>query len=232
MSDFSSFETTLRRAVVLGFALLLLTLFGTVRADSDAPAIQQKPEHEQEKVIVIEADASALTDGQSAKTLIIEAHLDDDVDSNRPQPMRKKRIRILKSSDEIDHPEVQALIEKLSQGADLETIHEDIELITGDDLGEALELSDLDTHVFVGRPGPGMSGRLPPMGPHAIAEGVFQLPKGGAPMRWHASKPHQAPLSKAAADCILDRIAKIETEAGAMLLRDACSAAHPESKDT
>jgi len=206
--------------VTAWIALSLLMLSNAAYADSAAPSVPQ------ERMIVIEAEASSESREEEGKTLIIEAHLDDgQAAMDQPQPVRKKRIRILKSSDDIDHPEVQALIEKLSQGADIDAIEEDIELIGG----ESIELSDLDTHVFIRKGGPddAREGFLPPGRPHGIAEGIFHLPMGDQPMRWHASKPRHPALSKEAAECILDRLSKIDTEAGAMLLRDACSAAHP-----
>jgi hypothetical protein len=207
--------------VTAWIAISLLMLSNAAYADSAAPSLPQ------ERMIVIEAEASSGSrEEEEGKTLIIEAHLDDgQAAMDQTQPVRKKRIRILKSSDDIDHPKVQALIEKLSQGADVDAIEEDIELLGG----ESIELSDLDTHVFIRKGGPGdaREGFLPPGRPHGIAEGIFHLPMGDQPMRWHASKPMHQALSKEAAECILDRLSKIDTEAGAMLLRDACSAAHP-----
>lgn len=206
--------------VTAWIAISFLMLSNAAYADSATPSVPQ------ERMIVIEAEASTESREEEGKTLIIEAHLDDgQAAMDQPQPVRKKRIRILRSSDDIDHPEVQALIEKLSQGANIDAIEEDIELIGG----ESIELSDLDTHVFIRKGGPDDAGEgfLPPGRPHGIAEGIFHLPMGDQPMRWHASKPRHRALSKEAAECILDRLSKIDTEAGAMLLRDACSAAHP-----
>jgi hypothetical protein len=201
-------------------AISLLVLSSAANADSAAPSLSQ------EGMIVIEAEASSGSPEEEGKTLIIEAHLEDgQAAMDQTQPVRKKRIRILKSSDDIDHPKVQALIEKLSQGADVDAIEEDIELLGG----ESIELSDLDTHVFIRKGGPGdvRESFQPPGRPHSVAEGIFHLPMGDQPMRWHASKPRHPALSKEAAECILDRLSKVDTEAGAMLLRDACSAAHP-----
>jgi hypothetical protein len=201
-------------------AISLLVLSSAANADSAAPSLSQ------EGMIVIEAEASSGSPEEEGKTLIIEAHLEDgQAAMDQTQPVRKKRIRILKSSDDIDHPKVQALIEKLSQGADVDAIEEDIELLGG----ESIELSDLDTHVFIRKGGPGdvRESFQPPGRPRSVAEGIFHLPMGDQPMRWHASKPRHPALSKEAAECILDRLSKVDTEAGAMLLRDACSAAHP-----
>ena len=161
---------------------------------------------------------------ENHRAIVIEAHIDG---KSEQQPMsRQKRIRVLRSSENFDDAEVDALVERLvkkygSAGhsdaqVELETIEE-------------IELSDIDTNVFITRGEDLDTEHGDVVHFMARADGSDMPPKGG--FRWREKRPHRVALSEEAAQCVLSRITKIQTDVAAHLLRDACAAAYPFDDD-
>ena len=160
---------------------------------------------------------------ENHRAIVIEAHID--TESER-QPTRQKRIRVLRSSENFDNAEVDALVERLvKKYGSSEPIDGQIELETI----EEIELSDIDTNVFITR-GENLDiehGDVVHF--MARADGPDMPPKSG--FRWREKRPHRVALSEQAAQCVLSRITKIQTDVAAHLLRDACAAAYPFDDD-
>ena len=82
---------------------------------------------------------------ENHRAIVIEAHIDTE---SEQQPTRQKRIRVLRSSENFDDAEVDALVERLvKKYGSSEPIDGQIELETI----EEIELSDIDTNVFITR---------------------------------------------------------------------------------
>ena len=82
---------------------------------------------------------------ENHRAVVIEAHIDTE---SEQQPTRQKRIRVLRSSENFDDAEVDALVERLvKKYGSSEPIDSQIELETI----EEIELSDIDTNVFITR---------------------------------------------------------------------------------
>ena len=160
---------------------------------------------------------------ENHRAIVIEAHIDTE---SEQQPTRQKRIRVLRSSENFDHAEVDALVERLvkkygsSEGIDGQIEFETI---------EEIELSDIDTSVFITR-GEGFDTEREDM-VHLLtrADGYDMPPKSS--FRWREKRPHRVALSEEAAQCVLSRITKVQTDVAAHLLRDACGAAYPLDDD-
>ena len=195
------------------FLAALLTASTTVHAQSETATISRSggPSLVQERL-----DET----GQSPQAIVIEAHID--AKSEQQPTSRQKRIRVLRSSEPFDDAEVDALVERLvkkygSAGhsdaqVELETIEE-------------IELSDIDTNVFITRGEDLDTEHGDVVHLMARADGSDMPPKGG--FRWREKRPHRVALSEQAAECVLSRITKIQTDLAAHLLRDACAAAYP-----
>ena len=161
---------------------------------------------------------------ENHRAIVIEAHID--AKSEQQPTSRQKRIRVLRSSENFDDAEVDALVERLvkkygSAGhsdaqVELETIEE-------------IELSDIDTNVFITRGEDLDTEHGDVVHFMARADGSDMPPKGG--FRWREKRPHRVALSEEAAQCVLSRITKIQTDVAAHLLRDACAAAYPFDDD-
>ena len=131
-----------------------------------------------------------------------------------------------RSSENFDDAEVDALVERLvkkygsSEGIDGQIEFETI---------EEIELSDIDTNVFITR-GEGFDTEREDM-VHLLtrADGYDMPPKSS--FRWREKRPHRVALSEQAAQCVLSRITKVQTDVAAHLLRDACGAAYPFDDD-
>ena len=195
------------------FLAALLAASTAVHAQSETATISSSggPSPVQERLD--EAD-------QSPRAIVIEAHIDG---KSEQQPMsRQKRIRVLSSSERFDDAEIDALVERLvkkygSAGhsdalVELETIEE-------------IELSDMDANVFITRGEDFDTEHGDVVHLMARADGSDMPPKGG--FRWREKRPHRVALSEQAAECVLSRITKIQTDVAAHLLRDACAAAYP-----
>ena len=160
---------------------------------------------------------------ENHRAIIIEAHIDTD---SEQQPTRQKRIRVLRSSENFDDAEVDALVERLvKKYGSSEPIDSQIELKTI----EEIELSDIDTNVFITRGENLDTERGDVVHFMARADGPDMPPKSG--FRWKEKRPHRVALSEQAAQCVLSRITKIQTDVAAHLLRDACAAAYPFDDD-
>ena len=155
--------------------------------------------------------------------IVIEAHIDTE---SEQQPTRQKRIRVLRSSENFDDAEVDALVERLvKKYGSSEPIDGQIELETI----EEIELSDIDTNVFITRGENLDTEHGDVVHFMARADGPDMPPKSG--FRWRERQPHRVALSEQAAQCVLSRITKIQTDVAAHLLRDACAAAYPFDDD-
>ena len=198
------------------FLAALLTASTTAHAQSETASLSgsEGPNPVQESL-----DGTA----ENHRAIVIEAHID--TESER-QPTRQKRIRVLRSSENFDNAEVDALVERLvKKYGSSEPIDGQIELETI----EEIELSDIDTNVFITR-GENLDiehGDVVHF--MARADGPDMPPKSG--FRWREKRPHRVALSEQAAQCVLSRITKIQTDVAAHLLRDACAAAYPFDDD-
>ena len=160
---------------------------------------------------------------ENHRAIVIEAHIDTE---SEQQPTRQKRIRVLRSSENFDDAEVDALVERLvKKYGSSEPIDGQIELETI----EEIELSDIDTNVFITRGENLDTEHGDVVHFMARADGSDMPPKGG--FRWREKRPHRVALSEQAAQCVLSRITKIQTDVAAHLLRDACAAAYPFDDD-
>lgn len=160
---------------------------------------------------------------ENHRAIVIEAHIDTE---SEQQPTRQKRIRVLRSSENFDDAEVDALVERLvKKYGSSEPIDGQIELETI----EEIELSDIDTNVFITRGENLDTEHGDVVHFMARADGPGMPPKSG--FRWREKRPHRVALSEQAAQCVLSRITKIQTDVAAHLLRDACAAAYPFDDD-
>ena len=160
---------------------------------------------------------------ENHRAIVIEAHIDT---KSEQQPARQKRIRVLRSSENFDDAEVDALVERLvKKYGSSEPIDGQIELETI----EEIELSDIDTNVFITRGENLDTEHGDVVHFMARADGPDMPPKSG--FRWREKRPHRVALSEQAAQCVLSRITKIQTDVAAHLLRDACAAAYPFDDD-
>ena len=160
---------------------------------------------------------------ENHRAIVIEAHIDTE---SEQQPTRQKRIRVLRSSENFDHAEVDALVERLvKKYGSSEPIDGQIELETI----EEIELSDIDTNVFITRGENLDTEHGDVVHFMARADGPGMPPKSG--FRWSEKRPHRVALSEQAAECVLSRITKIQADVAAHLLRDACAAAYPFDDD-
>ena len=160
---------------------------------------------------------------ENHRAIVIEAHIDTE---SEQQPTRQKRIRVLRSSENFDDAEVDALVERLvKKYGSSESIDSQIELETI----EEIELSDIDTNVFITRGENLDTEHGDVVHFMARADGPGMPPKSG--FRWREKRPHRVALSEQAAQCVLSRITKIQTDVAAHLLRDACAAAYPFDDD-
>ena len=160
---------------------------------------------------------------ENHRAIVIEAHIDTE---SEQQPTRQKRIRVLRSSENFDDAEVDALVERLvKKYGSSEPIDGQIELETI----EEIELSDIDTNVFITRGENLDTEHGDVVHFMARADGPDMPPKSG--FRWREKRPHRVALSEQAAQCVLSRITKIQTDVAAHLLRDACAAAYPFDDD-
>jgi len=156
---------------------------------------------------------------ENHRAIVIQAHIDTE---SEQQPTRQKRIRVLRSSENFDAAEVGALVERLvKKYGSSEHSDAQVELETI----EEIELSDIDTNIFITR-GEDLDNEHGDMVHFmARADGPGMPPKSG--FRWREKRPHRVALSEQAAQCVLSRITKIQTDIAAHLLRDACAAAYP-----
>ena len=160
---------------------------------------------------------------ENHRAIVIEAHIDTE---SEQQPTRQKRIRVLRSSENFDRAEADALVERLvKKYGSSEPIDGQIELETI----EEIELSDIDTNVFITRGENLDTEHGDVVHFMARADGPDMPPKSG--FRWREKRPHRVALSEQAAQCVLSRITKIQTDVAAHLLRDACAAAYPFDDD-
>lgn len=160
---------------------------------------------------------------ENHRAIVIEAHIDTE---SEQQPTRQKRIRVLRSSENFEDAEVDALVERLvKKYGSSEPIDGQIELETI----EEIELSDIDTNVFITRGENLDTEHGDVVHFMARADGPDMPPKSG--FRWREKRPHRVALSEQAAQCVLSRITKIQTDVAAHLLRDACAAAYPFDDD-
>ena len=160
---------------------------------------------------------------ENHRAIVIEAHIDTE---SEQQPTRQKRIRVLRSSENFGDAEVGALVERLvKKYGSSEPIDGQIELETI----EEIELSDIDTNVFITRGENLDTEHGDVVHFMARADGPDMPPKSG--FRWREKRPHRVALSEQAAQCVLSRITKIQTDVAAHLLRDACAAAYPFDDD-
>ena len=160
---------------------------------------------------------------ENHRAIVIETHIDTE---SEQQPTRQKRIRVLRSSENFGDAEVGALVERLvKKYGSSERIDNQFELETI----EEIELSDIDTNVFITRGEDLDTEHGDVVHFMARADGSDMPPKGG--FRWREKRPHRVALSEEAAQCVLSRITKIQTDVAAHLLRDACAAAYPFDDD-
>jgi len=156
---------------------------------------------------------------ENHRAIVIEAHIDTE---SEQQPTRQKRIRVLRSSENFDAAEVGALVERLvKKYGSSEHSDAQVELETI----EEIELSDIDTNIFITRGEDLDNEHGDVVHFMARADGPGMPPKSG--FRWREKRPHRVALSEQAAQCVLSRITKIQTDIAAHLLRDACAAAYP-----
>ena len=129
---------------------------------------------------------------------------------------------MLRSSENFDDAEVDALVERLvKKYGSSERVDGQIEFETI----EEIELSDIDTNVFITRGEAFDTEREDMVHLLTRAGGYEILPKSS--FRWRDKRPHRVALSELAAQCVLSRITKVQTDVAAHLLRDACGAAYP-----
>ena len=156
---------------------------------------------------------------ENHRAIVIEAHIDTE---SEQQPTRQKRIRVLRSSENFDAAEVGALVERLvKKYGSSEHSDAQVELETI----EEIELSDIDTNIFITRGEDLDNEHGDVVHFMARADGPGMPPKSG--FGWREKRPHRVALSEQAAQCVLSRITKIQTDIAAHLLRDACAAAYP-----
>jgi hypothetical protein len=157
---------------------------------------------------------------ENHRAIVIEAHIDA---KSEQQPIsRQKRIRVLRSSENFDDAEVGALVERLvKKYGSSEHSDAQVELETI----EEIELSDIDTNIFITRGEDLDNEHGDVVHFMARADGPGMPPKRG--FRGREKRPHRVALSEQAAQCVLSRITKIQTDIAAHLLRDACAAAYP-----
>ena len=156
---------------------------------------------------------------ENHRAIVIEAHIDTE---SEQQPTRQKRIRVLRSSENFDAAEVGALVERLvKKYGSSEHSDAQVELETI----EEIELSDIDTNIFITRGEDLDNEHGDVVHFMARADGPGMPPKSG--FRWREKRPHRVALSEQAAECVLSRITKVQTDVAAHLLRDACAAAYP-----
>ena len=194
------------------FLAALLAASATAHAQSETASLSRSggPSPVQES-----SDGTA----ENHRAIVIEAHIDTE---SEQQPTRQKRIRVLRPSENFDHTEVDALVERLvKKYGSSESIDSQIELETI----EEIELSDIDTNVFITRGGAFDTEREDMVHLLTRAGGYEILPKSS--FRWRDKRPHRVALSELAAQCVLSRITKVRTDVAAHLLRDACGAAYP-----
>ena len=195
------------------FLAALLAASTAVHAQSETATISRSggPSPVQERLD--EAD-------QSPRAIVIEAHIDG---KSEQQPMsRQKRIRVLSSSERFDDAEIDALVERLvKKYGSSEHSDAQVELETI----EEIELSDIDTNVFITRGEAFDTEREDMVHLLTRADGYDMPPKSS--FRWRDKRPHRVALSELAAQCVLSRITKVQTDVAAHLLRDACGAAYP-----
>ena len=198
------------------FLAALLTASTTAHAQSETASLSgsEGPNPVQESL-----DGTA----ENHRAIVIEAHIDTE---SEQQPTRQKRIRVLRSSENFDDAEVDALVERLvKKYGSSEPIDGQIELETI----EEIELSDIDTNVFITRGENLDTEHGDVVHFMARADGPDMPPKSG--FGWREKRPHRVALSEQAAQCVLSRITKIQTDVAAHLLRDACAAAYPFDDD-
>ena len=198
------------------FLAALLAASATAHAQSESASLSRSggPNPVQESL-----DGTA----ENHRAIVIEAHIDTE---SEQQPTRQKRIRVLRSSENFDHAEVDALVERLvKKYGSSERIDSQLELETI----EEIELSDIDTNVFITRGENLDTEHGDVVHFMARADGPGMPPKSG--FRWSEKRPHRVALSEQAAECVLSRITKIQTDVAAHLLRDACAAAYPFDDD-
>ena len=210
-------RTPFHLKTLLLFLAALLAASAAVHAQSETAPLSRSegpsPSHES-------MDGSA----ENHRANVIEAHIDTKSEQ-QPTP-RQRRVRVLRSSENFDDAEVDALVERLvkkygsSEGIDGQIEFETI---------EEIELSDIDTNVFITR-GEGFDTEREDM-VHLLtrADGYDMPPKSS--FRWREKRPHRVALSEEAAQCVLSRITKVQTDVAAHLLRDACGAAYPLDDD-
>ena len=156
---------------------------------------------------------------ENHRAIVIQAHIDTE---SEQQPTRQKRIRVLRSSENFDAAEVGALVERLvKKYGSSEHSDAQVELETI----EEIKLSDIDTNIFITRGEDLDNEHGDVVHFMARADGPGMPPKSG--FRWREKRPHRVALSEQAAQCVLSRITKIQTDIAAHLLRDACAAAYP-----
>ena len=199
------------------FLAALLTASTTAHAQNESAPISSSegpsPNHES-------LDGTA----ENHRAILIEAHID--TESEQQPTQRQKRIRVLRSSENFDDAEVDALVERLvKKYGSSEPIDSQIELETI----EEIELSNIDTNVFITRGENLDTEHGDVVHFMARADGPDMPPKSG--FRWREKRPHRVALSEQAAQCVLSRITKIQTDVAAHLLRDACAAAYPFDDD-
>ena len=198
------------------FLAALLTASTTAHAQSETASLSgsEGPNPVQESL-----DGTA----ENHRAIVIEAHIDTE---SEQQPTRQKRIRVLRSSENFADAEVDALVERLvKKYGSSEPIDSQLELETI----EEIELSDIDTNVFITRGENLDTEHGDVVHFMARADGPGMPPKSG--FRWREKRPHRVALSEQAAQCVLSRITKIQTDVAAHLLRDACAAAYPFDDD-
>lgn len=198
------------------FLAALLTASTTAHAQSETASLSgsEGPNPVQESL-----DGTA----ENHRAIVIEAHIDT---KSEQQPTRQKRIRVLRSSENFADAEVDALVERLvKKYGSSERIDSQLELETI----EEIELSDIDTNVFITRGENLDTEHGDVVHFMARADGPGMPPKSG--FRWREKRPHRVALSEQAAQCVLSRITKIQTDVAAHLLRDACAAAYPFDDD-
>ena len=198
------------------FLAALLAASATAHAQSETASLSRSggPNPVQERL-----DGTA----ENHRAIVIETHIDTE---SEQQPTRQKRIRVLRSSENFDDAEVDALVERLvKKYGSSEPIDAQIELETI----EEIELSNIDTNVFITRGENLDTEHGDVVHFMARADGPDMPPKSG--FRWREKRPHRVALSEQAAQCVLSRITKIQTDVAAHLLRDACAAAYPFDDD-
>ena len=210
-------RTPFHLKMLLLFLAALLAASAAVHAQSETAPLSRSegpsPSHEN-------MDGTA----ENHRAIVIEAHIDTKSEQ-QPTP-RKNRIRVLRSSENFDDAEVDALVERLvKKYGSSERVDGQIEFETI----EEIELSDIDTNVFITRGENLDTEHGDVVHFMARADGPDMPPKSG--FRWREKRPHRVALSEQAAQCVLSRITKIQTDVAAHLLRDACAAAYPFDDD-